>query len=258
MIKTDERSQSPYATRPGRKSEVRTQMSEKGSHFLLYTFLCGLCILASCASTPQLPPHPPKYVYKEEPRTQISANSLWNDSAGLYEDSKARRLNDLVTIKVVENITGSGKADTTASRDSSLEAGVDSVFGVKPDIKGIDFFGKSKTFSPGFKGSMKDDFKGNGETTREGKLIGTITAKVVEVMPNGNLVLESRKDITINNEKQILVLRGMIRPDDIATGNTVLSSKIADAEVFYVGDGVIQDKQAQGWLVRALDRVWPF
>jgi flagellar L-ring protein precursor FlgH len=77
-------------------------------------------------------------------------------------------------------------------------------------------------------------------------------------MPNGNLVIESRKDITINREKQILVLRGMIRPEDIGNDNTVLSSRVADSEVYYVGDGVIQDKQGPGWLVRFLDKAWPF
>jgi flagellar L-ring protein precursor FlgH len=105
---------------------------------------------------------------------------------------------------------------------------------------------------------MKDSFKGAGETTRTGTLVGTITAKVVEVMPNGNLLLESRKDIVINNERQTLILRGMIRPDDVALDNTIVSSKVADAEVYFVGNGIVQEKQSPGWLVRMLDKAWPF
>lgn len=215
-------------------------------------------LLVACATTPQLPPHPPKYVHQEEKVEQSSSNSLWRDTASLYEDLKARRLNDLVTIRVVENITGSGKADTSTNRQSSLDVGVDKFFGAPLNLSLNNFYGKGNTFSPEVKGSAESDFKGSGETTREGKLVGTITAKVVEVMPNNNLVLEARKEITINNEKQILILRGMIRPDDIAVDNTVLSSRIADAQVFFVGDGVIQDKQRQGWLVRILDNIWPF
>jgi flagellar L-ring protein precursor FlgH len=88
--------------------------------------------------------------------------------------------------------------------------------------------------------------------------VGTITAKVVEVMPNGNLAIESRKEITINNEKQILILRGMVRPDDVAVDNTVLSNRVSDAEVFFVGDGVVNGKQDTGWLVKMVDAVWPF
>jgi flagellar L-ring protein precursor FlgH len=219
---------------------------------------CCLFLLTSCATTPELPPHPPKYITQEARNDQSLSNSLWRDTASLYEDVKARRLNDLVTIKVVESITGSGKADTSAGRDSSIEAGVDAFFGAPLNLNLNNLYGRGKTFSPSVKGSMKDDFKGTGETTREGRLVGTITAKVVEVMPNGILVLESRKEITINNEKQILVLRGMIRPEDIATDNTIMSNRVTDEQVYFVGDGVVQDKQSQGWLVKILDTVWPF
>jgi len=77
-------------------------------------------------------------------------------------------------------------------------------------------------------------------------------------MVNGNFILESRKELTINNEKQILIMTGMVRPVDISTDNIVLSTKIADARLYYVGDGVIQDKQSPGWLVRILDNLWGF
>lgn len=226
--------------------------------YSLPVFLSILLLLASCATTPDLPQHPPKYVYQEERIIKPSANSLWVERASLYEDTRARRLNDLVTIMVVETIAGSGKADTNTSRKSELDAKVDTIFGIPNNLNLGNIFGKGNTFSPSVKGSMESDFQGSGATTREGKLIGTITAKVVEVMPNGNLVIESRKEITINHEKQILVLRGMIRTEDVAVNNTVLSSKVASAEIFFVGDGIIQDKQSPGWLTKIIDRVWPF
>ena len=218
-----------------------------------------LLFIAACATTTvQLPPSPPKYVYADEKVEHPSINSLWRDTASLYEDVKARRLNDLVTIRVLENITGSGKADTSTNKASSLDVGVDKFFGAPLNLNANNLYGHGNTFSPGVKGSATNDFKGSGETTREGTLVGTITAKVVEVMPNNNLVLEARKELTINNEKQILVLRGMIRPDDILVDNTVLSTRISDAKIYFVGDGVVQDKQRPGWLVRILDNVWPF
>lgn len=215
-------------------------------------------VAVSCASSPKLPPRSAGYVQKEEAAMRPSVNSLWTDGASLYEDNKARRLNDLLTIKVVENIKGSGTADTSTGRDSSITTGMDSIFGLSPQITGFDLLGKGKTFSPEVSGSMKDSFKGTGETARQGKLVGTITAKVVDVMPNGNLMIESRKEITINREKQILVLTGMVRPSDIGIDNVVSSDKVADAEVFFVGDGVVGDKQGQGWLIRILDKIWPF
>jgi flagellar L-ring protein precursor FlgH len=214
-------------------------------------------LLSSCA-TPALPPPPPKYVYAEGPPEERPRNSLWKDGAGLFEDLRAKRLNDIVTIKVIENISGSGKADTSAKRDSSLEAGIEQLFGAPLNMNLRNLYGQGNTFSPSVKGAMKDDFKGSGETNRQGKLIGTITAKVVEVMPNGNLVLEARKEIVINNERQIFVLKGMARPEDIGMDNTLLSTRLTDTEIYLVGKGVLQDKQRPGWLVRILDKIWPF
>ncbi|MEW6569692.1 MAG: flagellar basal body L-ring protein FlgH [Nitrospirota bacterium] len=237
---------------------LRAKDKEIRKAFTLCFMFFALCLFSACASTSKLPPPPPKYVYPEEVLAPSTANSLWIDTASLYEDLKARRLNDLVTIRVIENITGSGKADTTASRKSAIDAKVDDIFGIPNNLNLENLWGKGHTFSPTVKGSMEDDFEGRGETTREGKLVGIITAKVVEVLPNRNLVLESRKEITINNEKQILVFRGITRPEDIAADNTVLSTRIADAEVYFVGKGVVQDKQSPGWLVRIIDKVWPF
>ncbi len=233
---------------------------------LVLGFVFLVLFFVGCANitAKRLPPPPEKYIYEEEEAMLQTQNSLWKDSASLFSDRKARRLNDLVTINVVENISGSGKADTKTSRDSSADVEVTDIFGMNTAFKFSKVAGLRRlykddnVFEPKASGKAKSDFTGKGDTSREGKLIGTITAKVVEVMPNDNLVLESRKEITINNERQILVIRGMIRPDDIDADNSVSSSKIADADVYYVGRGVIQDKQSPGWLVRILDNVWPF
>ncbi len=234
--------------------------------WVLSSWFCTMFFVYACATpSAKLPIPPPKYVYHmEEPRDVGTVNSLWNNKENLFIDTKARRVNDLVTINVVESLSGSGKADTETSRDSSADFNLTNFLGMNKDFNLHnafllkDFYKGTNVFEPVVKGSGKSEFKGEGDTNREGELIATITAKVVEVMPNGNLVLESRKELTINDEKQILILRGMVRPDDISTDNTVLSSNIADAQIYYVGDGVIQDKQRPGWLVRALDKVWPF
>jgi flagellar L-ring protein precursor FlgH len=211
---------------------------------LLSALVVGGCVMTSA----KLPAPPPKYVSAkgagEEPRTP---NSLWRDTSGIIEDFRARRLNDLVTINVLESISGSGGANTATGRKSSIDASVNTFFGANLD-----------RFSPAIGADMKDDFSGKGMTNRSGTIIGTITARVVEVMPNGTLEVESRKDITINNEKQTMVLRGSVRPEDISVTNTIPSTKVADAEIFLVGDGVLQDKQKPGWFVRIFDNIWPF
>jgi flagellar L-ring protein precursor FlgH len=241
------------------KKEVRSQKTEdrlSSSLLPLTALFCLMFLLPACA-TPSLPKPSPRYIQPkaDAPAPQSSANSLWRDTASLYEDNKARRLNDLVTINVLENMTGSGAADTNAGKSSSVGAGVTDFFGMPLSAS----VNKGRyMLTPSVTAAYADTFKGTGATNRSGNLVGTITAKVIEVMPNGNLTLESRKEITINNEKQILILRGMIRPDDIATDNTILSSRVADAEVFFVGDGVLQEKQRPGWFGRIVGAVWPF
>jgi len=237
---------------------MKTRFASISRAVLAAWFASGL-LLAGCASTPKLPPAPPKYVPQPDRSAEgATPNSLWREGGGLLEDFRARRVNDLLTINVLESISGSGAADTAASRSSTLDAAVTGFFGAPLDLNKGNLYGQGHTFSPTVSGSMTSDFSGTGSTNRTGSIIGTITARVVEVMPNGVLVVESRKEITINFEKQTLVLRGSVRPEDISVTNTVLSTKVADAEIFLVGDGVVQDKQKQGWLVRILDGIWPF
>ncbi len=231
---------------------------------LIFTLLMSACSELKEVRDIKNAGMPPKY-YPEEPK-QVIANegSLWKNKASLYEDKKARRVNDLVTIIINETTTAQKKASTSSSRDSSTNYGLDTFFGMNTDfniqnlplING--FYKAGNVFSPAVKGSAKSDFKGDGDTARTGKIAGTITAKVVEVLPNGNLVIESRKEIFVNNEKEILVLRGIIRPDDISQSNTILSQYVADAQIYLVGEGTLGDKQSQGWLVRILDKIWPF
>ncbi len=159
---------------------------------------------------------------------------------------------------MLESISGSGAADTATARNSTLDAKVTGFFGAPLNLGKSNLYGNGYTFSPSVTGSMADDFKGTGTTNRTGSIVGTITARVTEVMPNGTLSVESRKEITINHEKQVLILRGAVRPEDISITNMVASNKVADAEIFLVGDGVLQEKQKPGWLVRILNGVWPF
>jgi len=223
---------------------------------------CFFMMTACVSQTYSLPEPPPPYVQSAGDGSSAAVparGSLWSDaSAGLFEDRKARRVNDLLTVIVMERVSGSKKAETSASRDSEFKAGITDFFGAPLNLNTRNFYGRGNTFSPTLGADGKTSFKGSGETTREGNLIGTITAKVVEVQPNGNLVIESRKEITLNKEKQIFILRGIVRPDDIRPDNTIQSTRVADARLYYVGDGVVSEKQAPGWFGRLMDYVWPF
>jgi flagellar L-ring protein precursor FlgH len=256
-----------------RKSEVKRQIVEvkrqKTSNLILLASCFSLLtILASCAGLKDAreiknAPMPPKYYATVEHEPVSPDGSLWKDAASLYEDRKARRVNDLLTILIAENVSATNTASTNDSRDSSGNYAVADLFGANTDfgIQGLPLLKKlypATKFTPTASGSSKSSFAGKGDTSRKGTITATITAKVVEVMPNSNMVVESRKEVIVNNEKQIVVLRGIVRPDDISTTNTIISTYVADAQIYLVGDGVLADKQSQGWLVRALDIVWPF
>ena len=209
-------------------------------------------------------PMPPKYYATKDNEPVSSDGSLWRDTASLYEDRKARRVNDLLTIIIAENVSATSTASTTDSGDSSAKYGITDLFGANTDF-GIQslplikkFYPAGAKFTPSAEGSSTSSYAGKGDTSRKGTVTATITAKVIEVLPNSNMIIESRKEVVVNNEKQIVVLRGIVRPDDITTSNTISSTFVADAQIYLVGDGVLADKQSQGWLVRALDSVWPF
>lgn len=195
---------------------------------------------------------------REEP-VKRHEGSLWQDSGpmnDLFMDTRARRVGDIVTISIVESSKASNNADTDTSRSSSVSMSISNFLGLEnndrfPSGSGFDPFGS-------ITGTTNNTFKGSGATNRSGELAASITARVTEVLPNGNLKILGKREITINNEKQYLALTGIIRPRDISSENVVLSTYISDAKIVYTGTGVVNDRQNPGWLARVLDTVWPF
>ena len=186
--------------------------------------------------------------------------SLWQEENGrayLYEDMRAMRVGDILTVKIVENHKGSKSADTSAERDSTIQNSLAGSAIGYIGIPGIRLGGEARR-GLGIDGSSSSKFGGKGSTNREGTLTGTISCIVTEVLPNGDLRIEGRREVTVNSEKQLMTIAGIVRRVDVNTKNTVFSSAIADAKIEYSGLGVLGDVQRPGWLVRVLDWVSPF
>jgi flagellar L-ring protein FlgH len=184
--------------------------------------------------------------------------SLWteqSDFGNLFTNPKARRIGDILTVRIVESSSATNKASTQTGRSSSVSAGVDGFFGLENK-----YSANSPFFNPFGKvgGGVESDFDGSGTTKRSGDLTATITARVIEILPNGNLIVMGSREVMVNREKQQITLSGIVRPRDISAENVVLSNYIADAKISYSGSGVINDRQRPGWLARALDAIWPF
>jgi flagellar L-ring protein precursor FlgH len=105
---------------------------------------------------------------------------------------------------------------------------------------------------------MKSKFAGDGATTRSGTLSAFITCRVVDVRPNGNLKIVGTREVMVNNENQLIILSGIIRPRDISDENVIMSTFISDAKIAYSGSGIVDDRQRPGWLANLLNNVWPF
>jgi flagellar L-ring protein precursor FlgH len=176
--------------------------------------------------------------------------SLWTakDLFGVCADLRARNVGDIVTINIVEAASASKNATTKTSRTTALNA---SWSGVLQNISGS-LLGNNQ--QAGFANSLD----GEGATTRNSTLNAYISAQVIQVLPNGNLVIQGSQQVQVNNENQILNIQGVIRPVDIDSTNTILSTAIAEAKIELNGQGAVSDKQNVGWLTRILDWAWPF
>ncbi|MCL6582448.1 MAG: flagellar basal body L-ring protein FlgH [bacterium] len=191
--------------------------------------------------------------------TSASSNgSLWSDSSSagyLFVDPRARAVGDIVTVNIVERASASGNASTKAGRKSSVSADVTSLLGLEKSAAS-----RNPNLDPTnlLSASASNSFDGSGEISRSGRVSATLSARVIRVLPNRNLLIRGTRQVTINNEQQLIVIQGIIRPEDIAPDNTVSSTSIADAQIAYTGRGVMSEKQHPGWLSRIIDLVWPF
>jgi flagellar L-ring protein precursor FlgH len=181
----------------------------------------------------------------------VIAQSLYRDGApgaSLFADHRARAVNDIVTILILEQSSSSRTASTSTSKDTSRSAAVTAF----PRILGggVSRFLRDN-LSIDLQGEASHD--GQGAIDRTDRVTGQLAARVVKVLDNGNLVIEGRRAVVVNNETQVMTVSGVVRPQDVTAANTVLSSQIADAEVQMEGRGLLAEAQRPGILYRFLD-----
>lgn len=194
----------------------------------------------------------------ETPRDPVHQGAIFNGARGLelFRDNRAREVGDILMIRVVEVSRGESEAETSLERKSALTGGISSFFGLERWVAE-----RNPRFTPSatsMRAEMTNRFDGSGDTERNSRVTATISARVVDKTMDGNLVLRGYQEVRVNNETQFIIISGLVRPDDITSDNSVLSSRIADSRIEYSGRGVIADKQRQGWLSRTIDAVFPF
>ncbi|MFO7749085.1 MAG: flagellar basal body L-ring protein FlgH [Desulfobacteraceae bacterium] len=186
--------------------------------------------------------------------------SLWTETSDpLFEDTKARTPGDTLVVDIVENSSSSMDVNTETSRESSMDIGVPNFFGQMRQFEALP--------NPTSKGMLADklvgtrynnDFKGEGTSDRTGQVTASISARITEVLPNGNLAVFGKRAMKVNSEVQYIVVSGIVRPQDITSDNRVQSTYLADSTIEYFGRGALADKQKPGWGTRVFDNLWPF
>ena len=184
------------------------------------------------------------------------ADSLWQDgvSRPLVADKRGAAVGDIVTIIVQENTTTAKDNNTKTSKSSGVDASISS-FLYPPGASGL--LTKNGKM-PAMKFDAKSDFNGGGAINNSEKIVARIAVRVIDVLPNHNLVLEGSRETAFAGEQQTAILRGTVRPEDIAANNTVFSFNIADASIKFVGKGAVSDTQRKGWFTKIWDKVTPF
>ena len=194
------------------------------------------------------PPAPPPQPVAIEPG---SDGALYAKDTGLalFNDVKARRVGDMITILLSERMQASKSASTSANKDTTTDTGAPLLFGSTVTNSAKEILSN--------KWETEQKFAGSGSSSQSNRLDGSITVTVAEVYPNGNLFVRGEKWLTLNQGEEYVQVTGIVRPADIGTDNSLPSAKIADARITYSGNGAIADSNRPGLVARLFMKLWP-
>lgn len=190
------------------------------------------------------------YPAQQEEKTYASRGSLMPSQGyeDLYAERRASKVGDIIYVQVIESINAVESVANQVQRSASFKESVASLFGISK--------GALNRLSAQGSGSFNE--KGSGKVQQSGLLTTKLAGRVMKVYPNGTMLVEAKKSIVYNLSQREVILRGIVRPEDIDSSNTVSTDKIANLEVFIDGKGFLADGGSPGWLVRILAKVLPF
>ena len=231
---------------------------------LMLSFLASLPLGASskqkkpAMSGKPTPPETALRSYIERVRAQqaaevLTAGSIWSSEGRLVRlgtDAKAVRLHDVVSIAVTESLAATTAGQVQNSRTSSASSAITALFGkLKSSNNAQNLLGMSAS----------SGLTAQGQSTSNSSLSTTFGGEVVDVLPNGMLVVQATRQLIFSQQTQLIKLRGLVRPEDVSAQNTVLSTAMTDLELEVTGKGIVNDSTyRQNPLVRFLERLLVF
>ena len=224
--------------------------------------LLSLVVLTGCSTTAPAPNDPhfaPVAPVTPTPSAQ-SVGSIYASDSGvaLWEDKRARRIGDIVTIILQERTSSKKSTSTDISKDDTNEMSVGNLLGTTPTSVLPGFLG-GKTMTPNTSTDNSRSFEGDASSDQSNQLSGRITVTVVDVLANGNLSVRGEKWMTLSEGDEFIRIQGTIRASDVNPDNTVFSERLADARITYSGRGQLANAQRQGWMSKFFTSdYWPF
>ncbi len=234
---------------------------------ILFIGLYAILFLSGCTANltePDIDFKPPKYVEemppKQDQKDYASEGSIFGKGDNpLFSDHKAMHVNDIVTIVISEAAKSSNTGTKALSKSdtSNLGGGVFAANGANPAVSA--YANKLNGLTNiGFTGSSTSSYAGSGASTKDATFTTTVSARVVKVLENGNYFISGRREILIDDQKQIIQVSGVIRPYDISQNNQISSSQMSDAKILYKSEGDIDRATNQGWGTKIIQSIWPF
>jgi len=227
-----------------------------------WTVFIGLGSLLGCSHPIKNLDHdnPPPRVYIPQSKAVNTADAsifghIATGQATLFDEPIAHAPGDLLTVLLGEDISASNKSDLNTSRNSSTTALTPQTIAALGSKGGV---GKYLFQSDQNPAKSVVGTTGTGNADLEGTLTGSLTAVVTEVMPNGLLVIRGYKRMGLTQGSNVIRITGLVRPVDIQPDNTILSRRIADADIKYVSTGKLADATNSGWMNKLLYKIWPF
>jgi flagellar L-ring protein precursor FlgH len=234
---------------------------------LHYMILFSAFILfGGCAAKfnePEMDFQPPRYVEempsKVDERDFASTGSIFGQGDNpLFSDHKAMHVNDIVTVVISETATSTNSIDKSLSESDSSKLG-GGVFTATGNSALSSAANKlSGLTNVGFAADSTSAYSGAGASNKNASFTTTVSARIVKVLQNGNYFVNGRREIMVDDEKQIIQISGVIRPYDIDQNNQINSSKMSDAKILYDSQGDLDRATEQGWGTKMVQSVWPF
>jgi len=214
-----------------------------------------ILLISGCSANPKQPPAPDfvpvRPIIATPPPAEYGGIYQTGYGVSLFSDVSAKRIGDLITVVLSESTSAQKNAVTNTSKENSLAVPSPTLFGGPLTYKGRDILSTTV--------NTANSFVGSGNASQSNSLNGRITVTVSEVLPNGYLMVQGEKRMTLNQGSEHVRFSGIVRPADIRSDNTILSTSVANAQIIYAGTGTLADANSQGWLGRFFNsKWWPF